>query len=204
MAARKPGGAAEQRPPRRGDPLPRGGEGKGSPCSMSDYAPACCIAIMSQICGSLSLHPSSQPSHRLCLPPVPAGCQKAVVSGNQVSWSCRAAWYRQPECQVGHADDDGGCFSDGQVPGAGRVDPELKASRLGRGPSRPAAPDRRPSAAQNAPFGTVQNAPFGTVWTNADPAGSGRITKDSCALAPTGASYRVSLSYGPTSRGTPI
>ena len=60
--------------------MPRGGEGKASLRSMPDYAPAFYVAIMSQIRGSLSLHPSLQPTSALPVACTYGGCQKAAGS----------------------------------------------------------------------------------------------------------------------------
>jgi hypothetical protein len=76
--------------------LAPGGRGQGSLRSMPDYAPASYVAIMSQIRGSLSQHPSSQPASALPVACTCGAARRRLAPASRESWSCRAAWCRQP------------------------------------------------------------------------------------------------------------
>ena len=81
--------------------LAPGGEGKGSLRSMPDYAPASYVAIMSQIRGSLSLHPSLQPASALPVACTCGAARRRLAPASRESWSCCAAWCRQPARRSG-------------------------------------------------------------------------------------------------------
>jgi len=68
---------------------------------MPEYVPTSYVAIMSQIRGSLSLRPPLQPASALPVACTCGAARRRLAPTGRESWSCCAAWWRQPARRSG-------------------------------------------------------------------------------------------------------